>query len=177
LEVGFVPSFGSGEPEIVARKFGPLAGMGDVAFRNFQRIKHLISDKERPKLIWTNSLLEEMMKLFKAITIAAIIVGSSLSHACDVEFNITLQTFGEGVLVELRSGEPGRSRVVKSARSSGGLVQFAPLCPGSYFLAIGDDESVSVTPGRIFENGVVYSSRITLQRGAGNVSRKSRKSL
>jgi len=117
------------------------------------------------------------MKAVKAITLAALTVGSSLSHACDAEFNITLQTFGEGVLVELRSSEPGKSRVVKSARSSGGLVQFAPLCSGSYFLAIGDDQSVSVTPVRHFENGVAYSSRITLQRGAGNVSHKSRNSL
>lgn len=117
------------------------------------------------------------MKVLKAITFAVLTASSGLSLACDAEFNITLQTFGEGVLVELRLGEPGQSRVVKAARSSGGLVQFAPLCPGRYFLAIGDDESVSVTPVRNFENGVVYSSRITLQRGAGNVSRKSRKSL
>jgi hypothetical protein len=55
--MGFFPSFGSGETKIVARKFSPRAGMGDVASRNFQRIKHLISEKDRPKSIWPRSFL------------------------------------------------------------------------------------------------------------------------
>ena len=45
------------------------------------------------------------------------VAGSAL--ACNTEYNITLQTFGEGVLVELRSGSPGNSRVVQSRRSNG----------------------------------------------------------
>lgn len=99
------------------------------------------------------------------------------SFACNVEFNIELQTFGENVAVELRSGVPGTSKPVQTRRSQGGQVEFANLCPGSYFLAIGNDDNVSVTPVRQFETDHIYKSRITLQRGSGNVDRRSRKSL
>ena len=102
---------------------------------------------------------------------------SNAALACNTQWNITLETFGEGVLVELRMGAPGSSRVVKAKPSSGGTVIFSALCAGNYFLAIGNDESVSVTPVRQFQDNATYSSRITLQRGSGNVSRQSRKSL
>lgn len=104
-----------------------------------------------------------------------VVSGSAL--ACNTEYNITLETFGEGVLVELRLGSPGNSKVVRSTKSSGGSVSFSNLCPGNYFLAIGNDDNVSVTQTRFFENDMVYSGRIVLQRGSGNVSKKSRKSL
>lgn len=103
------------------------------------------------------------------------VAGSAL--ACNTQYNITLQTFGEGVLVELRSGSPGNSRVVQSRRSNGGAVNFGNLCPGNYFLAIGNDDSVSVTQARYFESDAVYTGSIVMQRGSGNVSNKSRKSL
>ena len=103
------------------------------------------------------------------------ISGSAL--ACNTEYNITLETFGEGVLVELRSGTPGNSRVVQSRKSTGGEVNFRNLCPGNYFLAIGNDDSVSVTQTRYFEADFIYKGNIVMQRGTGNVSRKSRKSL
>ena len=96
---------------------------------------------------------------------------------CDTNFTVTLQTFGEGVQVELRKGQPGTSRVTKSTYSSGGTVYFSDLCAGSYFLAIGNEDKVSVTPVRYFESGYEYSSSITIQRGVGNVSKKSRASL
>ena len=103
--------------------------------------------------------------------------GVGTVSACDIDFNIDLQTFGEGVTVELRFGVPGRSKVVRTAQSRGGNVQFGDLCPGNYFLAIGNGDNVSVTPVRQFQENVRYNSRITLQRGSGNVSKSSRKSL
>lgn len=54
---------------------------------------------------------------------------------------------------------------------------FGGLCSGSYFLAIGNGDSVSVTPVRKFEDHMIYNSRITLQRGSGNVSKMSKKAL
>jgi len=105
------------------------------------------------------------------------LVMSFSAKACNIDFSIELQTFGENVTVELRAGEPGRSRTVTSQRSQGGRVSFDNLCPGSYFLAIGNEDSVSVTPVRKFEIDHEYTSRITLQRGSGNVSKQSRKSL
>jgi len=97
--------------------------------------------------------------------------------ACNTGYNINLRTFGEGVLVELRSGSPGNSRVVDVRRTNGGAVNLANLCPGNYFLAIGNDDHVNVTQTRFFEANAVYTSNIVMQRGSGNVSRKSRKSL
>ena len=114
----------------------------------------------------TRSALAVAMVLFHPVTVA-----------CNIDFNVTLETFGEGVLVELRSGTPGKSRVVKSMRSSGGTVSFESLCPGSYFLSIGNEETVSVTPVRQFQDDTTYSSRITVKRGTGNVGRQSRKTL
>lgn len=96
---------------------------------------------------------------------------------CDIDFNIELETFGEGVTVELRSGVPGNSKVLSSKSSRGGHVGFSGLCPGKHFLAIGNGDSVSVTPTRDFEGGHRYSSRLTLQRGSGNVSSRSRGTL
>ena len=102
---------------------------------------------------------------------------SFASFACDISFNVELQTFGENVTVELRSGVPGKSRPVANRKSQGGQVNFNNLCQGSYFLAIGNDDYVSVTPVKQFLDDHDYSSRITLQRGTGNVSKQSRKSL
>ena len=108
--------------------------------------------------------------------VSVLIVCMTMSIAASA-FNIDLQTFGENVSVELRSGSPGRSKPVRNQRSQGGHVGFDRLCPGSYFLAIGNDDNVSVTPVRQFEIDHTYSSRITVQRGSGNVSKQSRKSL
>jgi hypothetical protein len=116
-----------------------------------------------------------MNKFWKILWIYLISAGSAI--ACNSEYNITLETFGEGVLVELRSGSPGASSVVRSTKSSGGIVRFSNLCPGNHFLAIGNGDNVSVTQTRYFENDAIYSGRITMQRGSGNVSTKSRKSL
>ena len=99
------------------------------------------------------------------------------SSACNIDFNIELQTFGENVNVELRSGSPGHSRRISSQTSHGGRVSFNNLCPGSYFLAIGNDDYVNVTPVRQFQSDYTYSSRLTIKRGSGNVSKQSRKSL
>ena len=96
---------------------------------------------------------------------------------CGIKFTIDLQTFGENVSVELRSGLPGSSRVVNTQWSQGGSVNFIGLCPGNYFVAIGNDDYVSVTPIRQFVSGTDYSSRLTMQRGSGNVSKQNRKNL
>lgn len=118
------------------------------------------------------------MNLIKICVAAILCVMPALVFGqCDTTFTVTLQTFGEGVQVELRKGQPGTSKVAKSTYSSGGSVYFSDLCAGSYFLAIGNEDKVSVTPVRHFESGYDYSSSITIQRGVGNVSKKSRASL
>ena len=108
---------------------------------------------------------------------AVLMANSAFALACSIDFTITLDTFGEGVTVELRNGVPGNSKVVKTQRSSGGTVYFGGLCSGSYFLAIGNSDTVNVTPVRQFEDFASYTSSIKMQRGSGNVSKKSRSSL
>jgi hypothetical protein len=97
--------------------------------------------------------------------------------SCNITFDIALETFGEGVTVELRFGYPGHSSVVKTTQSWGGSVNFNGLCPGSYFIAIGNSDSVSVTPVRDFVTNTAYRSTIRMQRGSGNVSSKRRSEL
>ena len=99
------------------------------------------------------------------------------ASTCNIDYDIELQTFGEHLSVELRIGSPGSSRIVKTKSSQGGRVSFSSLCAGGYFVAIGNDDYVSVTPVRQFASDRSYSSQITLQRGSGNVSRQSRKTL
>lgn len=100
-----------------------------------------------------------------------------ITSECNIYFKIELQTFGENVNVELRAGTPGSSKPSSSRQSAGGQVSFSNLCPGSYFLAIGNDDYVRVTPVMSFEEGGSYTSRITTQRGSGNMSRQSKKTL
>jgi len=97
--------------------------------------------------------------------------------ACSIDYSIDLQTFGDNVNVELRSGTLGNSIPIQSHKSSGGFVNFRNLCSGSYFLAIGNDDYVSVTPVRYFQDDASYSSRIVMQKSSGNVSKRSRKNL
>ncbi len=116
--------------------------------------------------------------MFKSLVPGAFLLSFAASvSACDIEYTINLETFGERVRVELRTGSPGKSRVVATKASSGGQVYFSDLCSGSYFVAIGNDESVSVTPVRHFEDQHTYTSRLVLQRGGGNVQRMKRGAL
>ncbi len=101
----------------------------------------------------------------------------SANAICNIDYKVNLETFGEKVNVELRNGTPGNSRLIKSAISTGGTVAFSSLCSGSYFVAIGDGDSVSVTPTREFVENRSYQSTLRMQQGSGNVSKRSRSSL
>ena len=101
----------------------------------------------------------------------------AVSAGCSAILDVHLETFGEGVSIELRQGVPGNSRVIDNQKSSGGTVYFARLCQGPYFMAIGNEDAVEVTPVRHFEDHVHYHSNIVVQRGSGNITRKSRRNL
>jgi hypothetical protein len=90
---------------------------------------------------------------------------------------VQLETFGEGVTVELRQGVPGNSKVVESQKANGGTVYFSNLCHGSYFMAVGNEDEVQVTPVRQFEDNRVYESKIVVQKGPSNVASKRRSML
>jgi hypothetical protein len=116
-----------------------------------------------------------MKRIIFAVSLALSSVASAF--ACSTDFTINLETFGAGVSVELRRGAPGSSKLIKTQQSSGGTVYFSGLCAGSYFLAIGDSEQVNVTPVRQFEDYMQYTSSIRMQKGSGNVTKKSRSAL
>jgi hypothetical protein len=105
------------------------------------------------------------------------LVNSNIATGCSTTLTVQLETFGEGVTIELRQGMPGSSKVVGSQKSSGGTVFFGTLCQGSYFMAIGNEDTVDVTPVRQFEDNKKYNSRIVIKTGSGNVAHKSRRSL
>jgi len=110
----------------------------------------------------------------------ALLSAAPAAAACNTTLTVNLKE-GEGtrdgITVELRLGVPGSSRVVRRADSSGGRVYFSGLCPGSYFMAIGNQDYVEVTPVHQFEGNMRYESTISLQTGTGNVSHRSRKDL
>lgn len=103
--------------------------------------------------------------------------GSRAQPDCDIAYSVQLETIGEGVLVELRAGYPGRSQVERATKTAGGTVRFDGICPGPHFFAIGNSESVQVGPVRQLETGVAYTGRIVMQRGSGNMERRARASL
>jgi hypothetical protein len=97
--------------------------------------------------------------------------------ACNTTLTVNLEEEGDGVTVELRLGVPGKSVVVSSKASSGKRVYFSGLCAGSYFMAIGNQDYVEVTPVHQFQDNMRYESTISLQTGGTNVTHKSRKDL
>jgi hypothetical protein len=117
------------------------------------------------------------LKYFIFSVVLWVAAGNDSYAACQSNYVIQLETFGEGVRVELRAGVPGSSKIIQSSFSNGGQVRFTRICSGAYFFAIGNGDDVSITPVRYFDDFTNYSSSIVLQRGSGNVSRKSRSSL
>jgi len=96
---------------------------------------------------------------------------------CGISFAVTLETFGEDVNVELRSGEPGNSFPLVIKRANSGKLNYDGLCEGKYFIAIGNDTDVSTTPVQLFVNGKTYTSTVQLTKGVGNMSSKNRNQL
>jgi hypothetical protein len=101
---------------------------------------------------------------------------ASAQAACDTTLKVNLPD-GDGVSVELRSGTPGSSQVVSRKTSVGGHVTFSGICPGSYFMAIGNQDAVEVTPVHVFDDDMSYESTISMQSGTGNIGRRQRGDL
>jgi hypothetical protein len=96
---------------------------------------------------------------------------------CEIKFEVTLETYGANVKVELRVGELGNSFPLVIKEASGGKLNYAGLCEGKYFIAIGNDKDVSTTPIQEFKNGVNYKSTVTLTKGVGNMGSTRREKL
>lgn len=102
---------------------------------------------------------------------------SKIKLRCNIDYDVTLETYGENVTVELRVGVIGNSfpLVVKSA--SAGKLSYGGLCPGKYFLAVGNDKDVSTTPIKEFVNGQKYTSTVHIAKGVGNMGSSRRERL
>jgi hypothetical protein len=104
---------------------------------------------------------------------------TSLTVNLTVELAPDLAKLGEDVLIELRQGVVGHSKVMNSQKFHGrtGTVFFASLCAGAYFMDIGNGPLVAVTPSHQFEDGRRYQATIRVTFAKGNVDRKSRSEL
>jgi hypothetical protein len=96
---------------------------------------------------------------------------------CQIKYEVTLETFGATVNVELRAGVVGDSFPLVIKQASDGKIHYSSLCPGKYFLAIGDDKNVSTTPVQDFAAGNTYTSRVHLTKGVGNMGSARRELL
>ena len=102
---------------------------------------------------------------------------SKKKKKCGIKYEVTLETYGESVKVELRAGEIGNSFPLVIKEAAGGKLFYSELCEGKYFIAIGNDKDVSTTPIKEFSNGVSYTSTVTLTKGVGNMGSSRREKL
>ena len=104
-------------------------------------------------------------------------MASKKDSACNIEFRVILETYGDNVKVELRVGEIGNSFPLVIKQSNSGKLEYKELCPSKYFLAIGNDKEVSITPVQDFEKGKIYTSTVHLTSGVGNMNTLKREKI
>ncbi len=96
---------------------------------------------------------------------------------CNIQYLVKLETYGANVNVELRVGEVGDSFPLVIKQAQDGEINYTGLCPGKYFIAIGDDKNVSTTPIRDFATNNRYTSTVQLTKGVGNMGSARREKL
>lgn len=96
-----------------------------------------------------------------------------------VEFGSEITLNKNQIMVELRQGVPGASKVFDTRYIEGrtGTVSFPRMCPGSYFIVIGNGDSVAVGPVRHFSEGQKVHTRVRVTPSSGNISSKRRSDL
>jgi len=96
-----------------------------------------------------------------------------------VEFNSTITQGTNLVRVELRQGVPGTSTVFDTKFFEGrtATVSFAAMPAGTYFIAIGNGDSVAVGPVRQFKNGQTVNTNVRVTSSSGNIGTRSRRGL
>jgi hypothetical protein len=96
-----------------------------------------------------------------------------------VELSSQITQNDNRVLVELRQGSPGASKVFDKKYFEGrtGTVRFSNMCAGSYFIAIGNGETVAVGPVRQFGSNQSVHTHVQVTHSHGNIGTKSRSGL
>lgn len=112
---------------------------------------------------------------------------SSVAANCSASYtiNLTVELSPEltnskpSVLIELRQGAVGNSKVVDKKEFAGrsATVVFASLCSGSYFIDIGNGESVAVGPIHTLRDNRHLNTTVRVSFSQGNISTMSRNRL
>jgi hypothetical protein len=113
---------------------------------------------------------------------AAAIAGNctaSYSINLTVELGEQLTKREDNILIELRQGAVGTSKVVDQKQFSGhtGTVNFLNMCAGSYFIAIGNGSTVAIGPVHIFIDKQHIQSTIRVIQSHGNIGTMNRDRL
>lgn len=96
---------------------------------------------------------------------------------CNIDYSITLEAFSPDTKVELRSGELGNSFSLGIRAAKEGKVGFTSLCPGSFFIAVGNEMDISLGPVQEFSKGKIYNSKVHMTRDLGNMKTMRRELL
>ena len=97
----------------------------------------------------------------------------------EVAFNSEITQGQNRVMVELQQGVPGSSTVFDTKYFEGQMatVSFSQMPAGSYFLAIGNGDSVAVGPVHQFSYGQRQHSTVRVTQSSGNIGTRSRSGL
>ena len=105
----------------------------------------------------------------------------SASYTIDltVELSPELTNNQQNILIELRQGAVGNSKVVDTKQFAGhtGTVVFSGLCDGSYFIDIGNGSTVAVGPVHVLRNNEDIHSTIQVTFSEGNIGTMNRSQL
>lgn len=112
---------------------------------------------------------------------------SSIAANCSASYTINLMVelspeltnSKDSVLIELREGAVGNSKVVDKKEFVGlsAIVVFASLCSGSYFIDIGNGESVAVGSTHTLRDNQHLNTTVRVSFTQGNISTMSRNRL
>lgn len=96
-----------------------------------------------------------------------------------VELNSEITQGSNRLMVELRQGAPGKSKVFDTKYIDGrtGVVSFSNLCADSYFIAIGNGDTVAVGPVHQFGEGERRRTKVRVTQSSGNIGTKKRNGL
>jgi hypothetical protein len=120
-----------------------------------------------------------LIGMLLTLPLAANAVACSTSLTVNLTVKLENEDEGKDLLIELRQGVIGHSKVVNSQKFHGrtGTVFFTNLCAGSYFMDIGNGPQVAVTPVHQFGDYGRYQSTIQVTFTKGNVDRRNRNEL
>ena len=96
-----------------------------------------------------------------------------------VELGSDLTNGKDNVLVELRQGAPGTSKVLNKKEFAGrsATVVFSGLCAGPYFIDVGNRDKVAVGPVHDIRGGQQLNTTVRVTSSMGNIGVRSRNGL